>query len=551
MDISVKRIRCGNWLTGFLRICFGVLITLRLCPWTNVEALEITQQPQNPINGTSSYATYSVTADGEALRCRWFLEFQGDVYDITQKPDYFQPWMEYAGVRYGAQTEGNTFTYFFDGIHNRMDGAVIYAVLSDGEETVTSQRATIQVDGSVPAPAILVPADVVVKPGDTAVLHCEPVESDLSVSYLWYETATGQLSDIVPVNRGLEERSVLNVSMECPGTRYFVCMVTTSQGGRTYSSVIPVTAAESPTIVTDVLPEATVGETYQIQLHSSDADAVYSVQEEDSLLKIGLQLTENGCLQGIPRNVGRYPFTVMATGVGGTSSKSFALVVREAFEPYLQILSKPDRLVYTVGDTVDLTGLKVRYYSSAGEYVELLDGEGLTISVAPFSEEGVHQITVSRAGESQTFPVTVKAASHVHSYKDWKVVIEVGCTEDGRKIGICSCGMEKVTSIAAKGHEMDEGRVQTEPSVGQEGQRIYTCTACGYTRSKVIPAIEEIMQETSTVPSETTTEASTVAETVSTDAEDNDAVWLWLVPLIVLFSMAIGFTIGYFIIKKH
>ncbi len=74
----------------------------------------------------------------------------------------------------------------------------------------------------------------------------------------------------------------------------------------------------------------------------------------------------------------------------------------------IAIESLPVKTDYNVGDSLDVTGLRVlvRY---EGGYNEIID-EGFTVSPASFSSAGTHSVTVAYEGYRCGFSVTVKAA---------------------------------------------------------------------------------------------------------------------------------------------
>ena len=67
---------------------------------------------------------------------------------------------------------------------------------------------------------------------------------DSQLSFLWYETDTGKLEDIRAVNRGTETADYLLCDTSEVGTRNYICMVESANGGMTYSSVVSVTVVE-------------------------------------------------------------------------------------------------------------------------------------------------------------------------------------------------------------------------------------------------------------------------------------------------------------------
>ena len=233
-------------LTAILLIT--ALICLLAIPAAATTELSIVRQPQNPVCLEFDYIEYKIKAYGYNLYCTWYMEYQGNTYDISDTSVGIQPWEPYAGEAYGdldPEVDGafTTFTYIFYGIGSELDGAKIYAVITNGHKEVTSQKAHIRVAEEVGTPpVIMVTSGMEVYQDEPLDLYCEAFDPmGGTLSYLWYETATGELEDIIAVNRGAEDKDTLHVDTSTPGTYYYVCGVDTSNGGSAYSSVIPVT----------------------------------------------------------------------------------------------------------------------------------------------------------------------------------------------------------------------------------------------------------------------------------------------------------------------
>ena len=110
------------------------------------------------------------------------------------------PWQDgFVGSGYGSNDKGNTF--FINGIGSVLDGAEIYCIVSNKTGSVTSARAYISVGGSKSPPELKVSAAVIVEKGKVLKLYCDAKASDGDEvkSYLWYETTTGKLKDIVSI----------------------------------------------------------------------------------------------------------------------------------------------------------------------------------------------------------------------------------------------------------------------------------------------------------------------------------------------------------------
>lgn len=222
----------------------------------------ITQQPQNPTFNEYAVATYSVTVYGENLHCTWYLNFEGQRYNISDTSSGVQPWEAYAGETYGpTQTDNGTsttFSYFFGGIGPELNGSYLYAVIEDGHFDVTSDKAYISLVADIPSPPVtFVPAFIEIYQGEPLDLYCSATAPNgEALSYLWYSCSSGQLQDIVAINDGMETSDTLRCPTDLPGTRYYVCGVATAAGGSAYTSVIPVTVLPAPEAAAEETPPA-------------------------------------------------------------------------------------------------------------------------------------------------------------------------------------------------------------------------------------------------------------------------------------------------------
>ncbi|MBQ2815536.1 MAG: hypothetical protein IJE65_02580 [Clostridia bacterium] len=204
----------------------------------------ITLQPQNPNNPEYSCVLYSVKADGSNLSATWYLEYNGKTYNTSKRIYGMQPWEVYAGETYGDSREKNTFYFAFDGIEKELDGAKLYCVIEDGHNEVKSDVVTICVvdESEAQPPEVSVPAAVTAKKGEATDIRCIAKASDgEQLTYHWYESSTGKLADIKAITDESEYSDFITCDTSKVGIRYYVCMVKTSSGGITYSSVIPVT----------------------------------------------------------------------------------------------------------------------------------------------------------------------------------------------------------------------------------------------------------------------------------------------------------------------
>ena len=500
-------------LTAIL-LAIGLLCMLAMPAMAASEPV-ITRQPQNPTYNEYATAMYTVTAHGSNLSCTWYMEYEGKTYNISNLSVGVQPWEGFAGETYGPMapsTNGSftTFTYFFGGIGPELSGARIYAVVEDGHYEVTSAKSVIQVvDGVGTPPEIKVVPSMEVYQDEVLDLFCDATDPrGGNLSYLWYETSTGKLENIIAINRGSEERDTLRVDTSATGTRYYVCSVGTSNGGSAYSSVIPVTVLEKSDIAvkftndsvshvgytmtvdieamrdedariwnaflerdvqyqwykdgmpiagantkslkmleeyegcyihvavtcydlvmccipfevtketaafgiqSDTVPDGKVGESYSFQLDANDPDAYFQIYynpgKPNEFEETGLSLSTDGKISGTPNKAGEYTFTIHASCARGEDYRILTLTVTEGDETRLELLEAPDKVEYYAGETLDLTGLKVRVYNPDGTYFDSLDGDNLTIFDGPLENLGERKIKISYGEAFTFFYVTVK-----------------------------------------------------------------------------------------------------------------------------------------------
>lgn len=218
----------------------------------------ITLQPQNYVYPEGSVAVWSVEATGENLSYTWYILYQGIDYCTLTSVQENDPWMNgITGDGFGWNEQGNVF--YINGIGSQLDGAYISCTVTSGANDFTvTDYVPISVGGTAFPPEVVVPAAVTAKQHEAVSIVCRASapDGDSVQSYLWYETPTGKLQDIVAIGSwggGQEEdQPVLVCSTDTPGTRYYVCMVETALGGRTYSSVIPVTVVKAESTVPPV-----------------------------------------------------------------------------------------------------------------------------------------------------------------------------------------------------------------------------------------------------------------------------------------------------------
>ena len=88
---------------------------------------------------------------------------------------------------------------------------------------------------------------------------------------------------------------------------------------------------------------------------------------------------------------------------------------------------------------------------------------------------------------------TIPAKGHVKGEVKIENATEATCEEGGSYdevvyCTVCNKELSRTTvKTEAKGHKWNNGKVTTEPTYAEEGVKTYTCTACGATKTEVIP----------------------------------------------------------------
>lgn len=413
-------------------LCLCLALTLA-APVMAATVPAIVRQPQNPTFPEYGVAEYSVTVYGENLKCTWFLRFDGVWYDISTPRDSAAPWEGYAGETYGAvqSSEGmyTTFTYFFGGIDPALSGCTIYAVIEDGHYSLTSDEAFITVSGNAYPPTTSVAAGMEVYQGEGVSLYCEASDPEGgSLSYVWYETSSGRLQDMIAMNRGAETGDTLYCDTSSTGTRYYLCMVTTSGGGSAYTSVIPVTVIPRDTnvqipVLMTANSAAEPGGKLTVDLEAmANYDAwIYNAWLERSATyqwyKNGSAYSQKSSVSFTQADVGSTWYVLVTCGDLTLKSDNYT-VLSVAEPPVITTTALPDatagefyntKLSCTDGDAVFTAYYnpgKANDLESAGLYITQ-HGE---IEGTP-TEAGTYSFTICASGEGgegyQTFTLTV------------------------------------------------------------------------------------------------------------------------------------------------
>lgn len=94
-----------------------------------------------------------------------------------------------------------------------------------------------------------------------------------------------------------------------------------------------------------------------------------------------------------------------------------------------------------------------------------------------------------------------------HTWNDGEVTVDATCTEEGEKTYTCTaCGATKVETIEKTAHTWNEGTVINEPTCTEKGSKDVVCTVCGAEATIDIDALGHKWDEGKTTKEATATE---------------------------------------------
>ncbi len=271
------------------------------------------------------------------------------------------------------------------------------------------QTLTYSLSVMAAAPTVSGPDSARIFVGDSATLTVYASAADGgALSYQWYMNSyAGNQggSQILGANS-----SSYQVNGEMPGTEYYYCVVTSSNNGVTGS-----TASQAATVT---ISEPTIN-----ALSVSSWPAKTNYQVGDTLDVTGLQLLaqwSNGINETVTNPA---DFTVSPTQLATAGTQTVTVSYRGAVTTFtvnvaqaqevvqsIYLLTSPNRTSYTVGDTVDVTGMRLQVVSNLG-IREISSGFNWAPQV--LRSEGTQNITVSYQGQTTQFQVTVQPVQKV------------------------------------------------------------------------------------------------------------------------------------------
>ena len=177
------------------------------------------------------------------------------------------------------------------------------------------------------------------------------------------------------------------------------------------SSAFTVAAGQTLKFITTELHDAVKGESYYVQVATTDSKAEFSEIMGSELSSFGLTLHSNGIIDGTPTKTGNCHINLLATGPSGEDSASFDLTVTDGFAPSVEVLDYPTQTTYMVGETFNPAGMRVKITTFDGSTMISKDGQYLEYTKEPLKNQGDVKIKLKH-GDAFTFVyITVVPAS--------------------------------------------------------------------------------------------------------------------------------------------
>ena len=224
------------------------------------------------------------------------------------------------------------------------------------------------------------------------------------LSYQWYYSQFGQ-SENGSVIGGAADAS-LGVGTAYVGTSYYYCVVTNTNNGLSVQATSPVIAV-------------TVSENTAQTLTLLNYPQKLLYQVGEPLDTTGLQLAvsySNGSTELITDGFTCSPTTLDYAGsqtitvsyMGMSCSFDVAVETQTEVITGIGILTLPSKLRYTVGETLNTTGLSIRAYTNLDTYRDI--NAGFTCTPMTLNYAGEQEIIVSYGDNTCSFSITVDQA---------------------------------------------------------------------------------------------------------------------------------------------
>ncbi|MCM1168228.1 MAG: autotransporter adhesin family protein, partial [Lachnospiraceae bacterium] len=116
---------------------------------------------------------------------------------------------------------------------------------------------------------------------------------------------------------------------------------------------------------------------------------------------------------------------------------------------------------------------------------------GTVTTAATCTAKGVKTYTCTVCGQTKTEDIAAKSHTEVIDK-----AVAATCTTDGKTEGkhcsVCDTVITAQTTVAATGHDWDNGTVTKEPTETSEGVKTFTCENCKETKTETIPKLDHV-----------------------------------------------------------
>ena len=312
-------------------------------------------------------------------------------------PDYSLP----AGLRIEQTLDAGSgmYKYYLKGAPTAAGNYIfiLSAVYYDG--TVVLINCSLSVTPG--APTVNITADQSCGLGESVTISCAAQSGDGgTLLYQWYSNTSRNTGGIIIPG---ETNSVLTVTVTSSEDSYYYCVVTNNNNGQISSATSPVTRVSAATLQSLKISKTPTKLTYEVGEALDTTGLELTATYTDGSTKTVTDLTGVSFSPETFESAGFQ--SVLVKYMGKTCV--FPVEIEEAKEQ-VEILRMPYNTSYTVGDTIDTTGLTLRIISKTG-YTDVTDG--FTCSPKVMTRAGQQTITVIYSnGESATFTVSVSEA---------------------------------------------------------------------------------------------------------------------------------------------
>ena len=241
------------------------------------------------------------------------------------------------------------------------------------------------------------------RPGDQVVLSAYVNGNSGWTGYQWYYSM-GPYS--APIDGATDSRILADTSQA--GVWNYFCLVTDQLGRQAISDPLTLTVVERQVRSVSI-------ESNPIKLDYYDGQTIDTT---------GLRLLvryDDGSVGHISEGFTVTPNVVTYTGAGtqnvnvfyNGASVAYQIRVSSAWDliSNIAVLNLPNKTAYTVGESLDTTGLVLRIYSTDGNYVDM--DHGFECSPTYFSRAGGQVITVTFGNKTCTFSVSVQEENRI------------------------------------------------------------------------------------------------------------------------------------------